>query len=311
MMRSLHPTSLALARASWLVLLVTCAACATAVAAPAPPAKGTSAPLALGGRPPLARPGEVWTYRLAVGGVEVAEYAVEVLEVDGKLEVRSMIKTSGVAALLKKVELRLSSTLDPASGRPLRFRSEERAGKGALERADARLAEAKHGVLPVAVRRGDSAEEVVEWQKVRGPTWDLNSVMVGLRQLDGARGSQLEIDAFRSRHVWRTTLTELRSQVGPRTFCHSTTSSAESPWRTTLTLRGRERVATELGTVSARRIDGRTYGLRRGGERSDDPERSFSVWISDDADRVPVLLTGVTDYGTIRMELTSYSPGTE
>jgi hypothetical protein len=262
---------------------VTCAACATAFAEPPPPAKGTAAPLVLGGRPPLARPGEVWTYRLSVGGVEVAEYAVEVLEVGGQLEVRSMVRTSGVAALLRKVELRLSSTLDPATGRPLRFRSEERAGQGALERADARLAETEHGMVPVAVRRGDAAAEVIESQKVRGPIWDLNSVMVGLRQLDGTRGAQLEIDAFRSRHVWRTTLT----------------------------VRGRELVATELGKVRARRIDGRTHGLRRGGERSDDPERSFSVWISDDADQVPVLLTGVTDYGTIRMELTSYSPGPE
>lgn len=239
----------------------------------------------LGGRPPLARVGERWTYRIQLQGVELAEYLVEVADAPeggGAVEVRSLARSTGVGAWLKKVETRFTSTIDGATGWPRRFRSEERAGRRdpTIERSDARLAELSDGAVPVRVRRGDDEHERVESQRVRGPVWDLNAVMIALRQLEAPAGAQLELESFRSRFVWRTRLT----------------------------VAGREALRTELGRVPALRIDGWGHGLRRDGELNDEPERRFSLWISDDADRVPLLLVGATDYGDLRMEITSYSP---
>ena len=55
------------------------------------------------------------------------------------------------------------------------------------------------------------------------------------------------------------------------------------------------------------RYDGEGVRILRDG--SPDPasdRRRFSMWISDDADRVPVRLVAHTDYGDIRMDLVDY-----
>jgi len=63
--------------------------------------------------------------------------------------------------------------------------------------------------------------------------------------------------------------------------------------------------------VPALRIDGRTHKLDRNGARdAGSPERSFSMWISDDDGRVPLEIKAVTDYGDLRMRIVDYQPGT-
>lgn len=256
------------------------AAPAAAAGSPAAPA----APPQLGGRPPLARAGERLTYKISIQGVELAEFIIDVgADADG-LVVQSVARSTGVGALLKKVETQFISYIDLQTGKPRRFRSEERAGRkdATIERSDARIAERQGDTVPVLVRRGDgdAAAEQTESQKVRGEVWDLNAVMIALRQYEAPLGTKLAFESFRSRYVWRTELTVSR----------------------------REQLTTELGRVSTLRFEGWGHGLRRDGELNDEPERRFSLWVSDDADRVPVLLVGVTDYGDIRMEITSYTP---
>jgi Protein of unknown function (DUF3108) len=250
------------------------------------PAAGSPAagPPALGGKPPLATPGERFTYKISIQGVELAEFLIDIgSDADGMV-VRSVARSSGVGALLKKVETQFISHIDPQTGKPRRFRSEERAGSkdATIERSDARIAERQGDVVSVLVRRGDdaAAAEQNEQQKVQGEVWDLNAVMIALRQFEAPQGTKLAFESFRSRYVWRTELT-----VGKR-----------------------EQLTTQLGRVSTLRFEGWGHGLRRNGELNDEPERRFQIWVSDDADRVPVLLVGVTDYGDIRMEITSYTP---
>lgn len=238
----------------------------------------------LGGRPPLAQPGERLAYKISIQGVELAEFLIDIGSDPDGLVVRSVARSTGVGALLKKVETQFISYIDPQTGKPRRFRSEERAGRqdATLERSDARIAERQGDVVPVLVRRGDDAAAVeqTESQKVRGEVWDLNAVMIALRQFEAPLGTKVAFESFRSRYVWRTELTVAE----------------------------REQLTTQLGRVPTLRFDGWGHGLRRDGELNDEPERRFKIWVSDDADRVPVLLVGVTDYGDIRMEITSYTP---
>jgi len=73
---------------------------------------------------------------------------------------------------------------------------------------------------------------------------------------------------------------------------------------------GSENVVTQLGELPAVRIEGRSRRLNRDG--TDDPTgdtRKYTIWISDDADRVPLQLIAKTDYGDLRMDIVEYRPG--
>lgn len=279
----------------WALALVGAAACSSGTTASGVTVPGSGGPAVvvvaaaaapqLGGKPPLARVGEKLTYRISIQGVELAEFAIAVGQDADGLVVQSVARSTGVGALIKKVETQFISYIDPQTGKPRRFRSEERAGRkdATLERSDARIAERQGDAISVLVRRGDGddAAEQTETQKVHtADIWDLNAVMIALRQFEAPLGTKLAFETFRSRYVWTTELTVAK----------------------------REQLTTELGRVSTLRFEGWGHGLRRDGELNDEPERRFSLWISDDADRVPVLLVGVTDYGDIRMEITSYTP---
>jgi hypothetical protein len=78
-------------------------------------------------------------------------------------------------------------------------------------------------------------------------------------------------------------------------------------WRTDVTWVGRETIGTELGNVNAIRLDGVSvrvdHKLRV--HRTAKP-RTFSVWMSDDADRVPLRVTAMTELGEVEILLTGY-----
>jgi len=42
-------------------------------------------------------------------------------------------------------------------------------------------------------------------------------------------------------------------------------------------------------------------------QKSNKPARSFRVWLSDDADRVPLKVTAKTELGDVVMDLTEYN----
>jgi pyruvate/2-oxoglutarate dehydrogenase complex dihydrolipoamide dehydrogenase (E3) component len=54
-----------------------------------------------------------------------------------------------------------------------------------------------------------------------------------------------------------------------------------------------------------------TYKIDRDGSKfKDTDERDFSLWISDDAGRVPLQINARTDYGDVKMEIVEYTAGT-
>jgi hypothetical protein len=124
---------------------------------------------------------------------------------------------------------------------------------------------------------------VHEPQTVSMPdTWDFNAFLVALRGWEAPPGSTVTTEVMRSRYLWNVKIT----------------------------VRGREKLVTELGEFPALRFDGHTYKLARDGTRfPDTDERDFSIWISDDADRVPLQTTARTDYGDIKLVIVEYVPG--
>ena len=129
----------------------------------------------------------------------------------------------------------------------------------------------------------NDAAPAPEPQRVSMPeTWDFNSFLVALRSWEGAPGTKVTVEVFRSRYLWH-----LEETIGAK-----------------------EKLTTALGDLPALRFDGRVYKLDRNGVRvPDSDERRFSIWISDDDGRVPLQIVAKTDYGDMKMEITDYQPG--
>ena len=262
---------------------------------PVAPATGTMVASAgtnpvLGGgpvaRPPLAAPGERMLYRVAIHGFELAEYSISVgeettLEGTEVVVVQSAARTTKVAAMLKPIDDIFTSWISRGDGRSVRFLSSERASKDD-DRKEITEARTAAGTVALHVTRGD--EVLDEQQAIAGHGGhDLNSFIIFLRGWDGEPGAHMDADVLRSRYVWRVRMKVI----------------------------GYENLSTVLGNLPVIRFDGEGVRLVRDG--TIDPAsdvRRFSIWLTDDADRVPVKLVAKTDYGDIKMELLAYSAGT-
>jgi hypothetical protein len=249
----------------------------------------TTAPVAaakLPDGPPLLTPGEVMSYRLELGKIDLATYDIgvgDITDVAGRraIVVQSHAKTRGLAAVLTNVDDTFTSWIDVETGRPLRWAVEESTSEGSVrERTDARLAERAEDAVPVDVWVNNEPKQEV--QKVSLPdVWDYNSYLVALRAWEAAPGSTVSAEVFRSRFMWKVTMT----------------------------VAGEEKVVTELGEFPTLRFDAHAQRLQRDGSNAPDPERRFSIWISNDQGRVPVQTVGRTDYGDIKLSIVDYQPG--
>ena len=79
-------------------------------------------------------------------------------------------------------------------------------------------------------------------------------------------------------------------------------------WRIDVRYVGTETIGSSVGNRRAIHIDGASYHARPNfGLEGDKPVRTFSVWLSDDADRVPLKMTAHTELGDVTMDLTEYN----
>jgi len=226
------------------------------------------------------------SYRLELGKIDLATYDIgvgDITDIAGKraIVVQSHAKTRGLAAVLTNIDDTFTSWIDVETGRPLRWAVEESTSEGSVrERTDARLAERTEDVVPVDVWVNDVPKQ--EPQKVSLPdVWDYNSYLMALRAWEAPPGSTVSAEVFRSRYMWNVTIT----------------------------VAGEEKVVTEMGEFPTLRFDAHAHRLERDGSRSKDPERQFSIWISNDQGRVPVQTVGRTDYGDIKLSIVDYQPG--
>lgn len=235
--------------------------------------------------PPLATPGERMSYLVSLHGIGLADL---VLETNGTvalgqreaLVVEIRVDTRALASLVSAVHDRYTSWLDVGTGRPLRFHAQEAAtpNQQVNEETEATFAP---GQYPVKLVQGAGAglEEV---QVIHSAPFDFVSFLVFLRGWEGAVGSELVVDVMRSRYTWRARIV----------------------------VAGHDNLVTALGDLPVVRFEGEGVRLLRDG--TVDPKsdrRRFTIWVSDDADRVPVKLAAHTDYGDVKLELSAYTAG--
>lgn len=229
------------------------------------------------------------SYRIALGGMELASYDFEVgdvTEVAGKraIAVQTHAKAVGMVKFVANIDDVFTSWIDVTTGRPLLWTVDEFAVKGTdRERTAAHIGDRSGNVVPIDFHANDAAP-TPEPQTVSLPdVWDYNAFVVALRAWEAPEHTRIEAEVLRSRYLWHVTMT-----VGRK-----------------------ETLDTALGRLPALRLDGHTYKLARDGSRfPDSDERDFSIWISDDDGRVPLRTVARTDYGDIEMSILEYTPGT-
>ena len=238
----------------------------------------------------MATTGERMSYRLSLQGFELGVYSLgvgEIETVNGKktILVQGHAQSVGVASMIGgKVDDRFTSWIDVETGRAIRFQADEFASKSEdIEHTVIDLSARDGDIIPVKFHLNDQPP-VAEPQKASTPeVWDYNAFLIAMRSWEGPPGSAMTLEVFRSRNLWHLDVK----------------------------IRSKDKLVTELGELPALRIDAHTYKLARDGTKfKDSDERDFSLWISDEGDRVPLRIDARTDYGDIKMQIVEYQPGT-
>ena len=238
---------------------------------------------------PLVTPGERMTYRLSLKGFELASYTLAVGELTNLVGVQTIVveghaKSVGLANMVAKVDDRFTSWIDVETGRPRRFQTAEyetNSDKN-VEHAIVDFAKREGAMVPVSFQVNDAASTPEPQKVTQADVWDYNAFLVALRAWEAPVGSTISLEVFRSRFLWKIDVK----------------------------VHGKERLTTELGVLPALRFDGHAVKLARDGSKfPDTEERDFSIWISNEGDRVPLKTTAKTDYGHIEMMIVDYQPG--
>ena len=224
--------------------------------------------------------GETMRFDVKVAGVLAgeAQFAVgaEGL-VDGKraIAVSSRISSAGALALLKEVRDEATSIVDLARMTPIR-------GNANVVFGDKRYhadTEFTDHAATIAFQPAGGAVTTIHYRFGDNLVHDAHSAMAVVRSWRAEPGARLGLWMVGGRRIWR-------SEIWPV---------------------GNEVIGTRMGNQPAIRLDGTSVRARPDLtiDESKKP-RSFSVWLSDDADRVPLLVKARTEYGDLTIELVDY-----
>jgi hypothetical protein len=263
------------------LLLLALAGCAGAEAMTLPPQAKPAATAAANNEVGL-HPGESMAYEVRLGGLLAGEAELAVGEA-GQFEghravvVKSRAATAGAAAMIKKIVDEATTVIDLDTGRPLQLDTlVEQDGKTTT--AQARFTGT---VANVTYSRDDEGKPHTFKIDFGAMTvHDTHSAMAQIRGWRAAPGTTRTVFVVGGRRLWRVDVRYV----------------------------GEETVGSVLGNRRAVHFTGASYRARANfNVESDKPARTFSVWLSDDADRVPLKMTAQTELGEVSMDLTEYT----
>jgi len=225
-------------------------------------------------------PGETMRFEVRLAGVLGGEASFETGQPtlqDGRavVAVASRVHSAGALALVKDVRDDAVTILELATLAPLSTSSDVRAnprdyhGETRYDGGRATLVFTP-GKGPAQTHHYDFGDERVD---------DSHSAMFAMRVWQAEPGATRTLWVLGGRRVWQAAMT-----MGER-----------------------ETIDTYVGQQPAIRIDG--VARRASADRTIDvgkPPRTFSVWLSDDADRVPFRFVATTELGDIVIELVDY-----
>ncbi|HEU0031544.1 MAG TPA: DUF3108 domain-containing protein [Kofleriaceae bacterium] len=226
-------------------------------------------------------PGESMSYTVQLAGVLVGEAQLAVGEignVDGKraIVVRSKAATAGAAALLKKMSDEAITTIDVDTGHPLSVETNVVNG----DKITTATAKFTGSIADVTYRRDGGPPNRMRIDFKTEELHDMHSAMAQLRGWHAAPGTTRTVFVVGGRRLWRIDVKYA----------------------------GEETIGLAGGNRRAVIYDGMSFRARRDlSIESKTPARTFRVWLSDDADRVPLRCTAKTELGDIAMDLVEYN----
>lgn len=274
----------------WARLLIVALAngCAAAEAMTPPPAPAVTAAPAVH-EPIGLNPGESMAFEVHLAGLLAGEAQLAVgalgdYEGHRAVVVKSRAATAGAAELVKHVVDEATTVIDFDTGRPLALDT-------VVEQGDSRTTATAKFTANVAdityVRSDEQAPHKVRIDFGSGP---------------GAIGAVMVHDAH-------SAMAQLRGwRAGPGAKRAVFVVGGRRMWRVDVTYAGSETVGSALGNRRAVKFTGASYRVRKNfTSETVKPTRTFTVWLTDDADRVPLKVTASTELGDIVMDLTEYT----
>ena len=227
-------------------------------------------------------PGESMAFEVRLGGVLAGEAAMavgELGEFEGKkaVVVRSRANTAGAAALIKRISDEATTVIDMETGRPMQLQTLVEMGNKRTE------AQAKFTgtIADITYKRSDDPKP--HNYKINFGTQtvhDTHSAMAQIRGWRPAPGTTRSVFVVGGRRLWRVDVRYL----------------------------GTETIGTAVGNRAAIKFEGASFRARPNFTiETDKPMRTFTVWLSDDADRVPLKVLASTELGDVTVELTDYT----
>lgn len=262
------------------LVLAVVTACAGAEATPLTAQEPAAAPE---GKHELGlHPGETMTYDVQLAGVLVGEAQLAVGEigvVDGRkaIVVKSRAATAGAAAMVKQISDESTTVIDVDTGQPIK-------------------------VDMVAIN-GDK-------KAVANVSFDGRMATVVYRRSEEARVQTLRFDARTTvLHDMHTAMAAIRGwRAAPGTVRTVHLIGGRRLWKIDMKYVGEETIGSQVGNRRAIVLEGSSFRARRDlTAEAGKAMRTFRVWLSDDADRVPLKCSAHTELGDIVMDLVEYA----
>jgi hypothetical protein len=264
--------------------LVGCAGAEATTLPPAPATRPASAPVEVG-----LNPGEAMAFEVRLAGLVAGEAQLAVGELGAyqghrAVVVKSRAATAGAAAMIRHIVDEATTVIDLDTGRPLALDT-------VVEQGDSRTtASAKF------------TDNVADITYVRSDEHAPHHLRVDFGK-GAAAGAGIQV------HDAHSAMAQLRGwRAAPGTRRTVFVVGGRRLWRIDVTYAGQDTIGSAIGNRRAIRFSGESYRARPDfSPETPRPTRTFTVWLSDDADRVPLKVAAKTELGDVVMNLTEYN----
>lgn len=229
-------------------------------------------------------PGETLGFDISLRGVIGGTVQLAVGDpgvVDGRsvVIVKSLVQSAGFVAAIKEVRDEIVTMIDVETGAVLKHDLDSKFGD--LEAAiSTDMGKGAPGTFALTyTRKGQAPKHVIQNMPPDAIAFDVHAILGVVRGWNPQDGDEESFFMISGRRLWRSSL---------RVGAHET-------------------IRTAMGKNPTIRIDGVaqrvTSGLR---DLKSKQPRNYSLWLSDDANRLPLLVMATTEYGDLRLELVEY-----
>jgi hypothetical protein len=186
--------------------------------------------------------------------------------------------TAGAAALIRKMVDEATTVIDAETGRPISVETHVEMGTRKIDASSTFSGR----IATVTYRRNTEAKpHTTKIDFGAHALHDAHTAMAQLRGWKAAPGTTRTVFVVGGRRLWRVDV----AYAGEGTIGSEAT-----------------------GNRRAVMFDGTSYRARRDlSVETSRPARTFRVWLSDDADRVPLRVTAKTELGDVVMSLIDYA----